>query len=51
MTRPLRYRMELGIGQWKPRPDPLRLEEFLGGLMVIGFTVFLIVLILNLEAR
>lgn len=33
------------------KPDnPLRLEEFLGGLLVVGFTAFLIFVILNLEA-
>lgn len=39
-----------GIGQHKPRPDPLTVDEVLGGIMVVGFTIFMVLLLFNLEA-
>lgn len=47
MTRPLRYRSELGH---KLRDDPLRLEDVLGVLMIVGVIVSLVIVLFNLEA-
>lgn len=52
MTRPLRYRHELdrGIGQHKFRPDPLTLEEAMGGLLIVALVLSLVFMLFSLEA-
>lgn len=43
MSRPLRYRTELGIGQHKlDMRDPLRMEDVVGMLCLVGFIAWLI---------
>lgn len=51
MTRPLRYRMELGIGQWKSRPEPLTLSCVMLVLLVAGVVVGLALFFFNLEVK
>jgi len=51
MTRPLRYRPELGINQWKPRPEPLTLSNVMLALLVVGVVVGLALFLFSLEVK